>query len=131
VSTIKDNRNAKHSHLAAAAFIVAEEDTAGVPGGSPFDPGKPGGIPAEGGRTEEPGGKPPLRSPGPFPCGEACIVKEGGGTSPLAVSLSHKSKGLPHTIMLVTELNLQISRPIWFRSTKKIKAHSHTKMSIN
>ncbi len=82
------------SHLAAAALIAAEEGGTAGPRG-PFDPCKPGGIPPEGGRIEEPRGKPPLGSPGPLPCGEACIVKEWDGTSPLAVTLSHKSKGLP------------------------------------
>jgi len=63
-------------NLAAAAFIEAEEDPTGWPGSSPLDPGKPGGIPLEGGRKEEPGGNPPLGNPGPFPCAEACIAKE-------------------------------------------------------
>ncbi len=115
----------ENGHLAAAAFIEAEEDATGWPGRSPLDPGKPGGIPLEGGRNEEPGGNPPLGNPGPFPCAEACIAKEWGGISPLAVSLSHKSKGLPHTIGRIRPLNLNIPKSHLAQKYEKTKKHIH------
>ncbi len=77
LSIIKCYWKSEGSHLAAAALIAAEDDPMSGPRGIPFDPGKPGGIPLEGGHIEAPRRKPPLGSAGPFPCGEwACIVKE-------------------------------------------------------
>ncbi len=96
------------------------------PRGIPFDPGKPGGIPLEGGHIEAPRCKPPLGSAGPFPCGEwACIVKEWGGISPLAMALSHKSKGLPHTIVLVRHWIWHSKTPYGWKVIKSQSTHKH------